>query len=52
MQTLSEFFRSVYALSCKDKSKRTLTEYNTAIQLAVEILDDPTPGTIGPHFWR
>ena len=46
MRTLAEFFRSVYASSCKDKSKRTLTEYNTAIQLAAELLDDPTPGTV------
>ena len=47
MRTLTEFFRSVYVPSCKDKSKRTLTEYNTAVKLAAEILDDPTPGTLG-----
>jgi len=47
MRTLAEFFRSVYVPSCKDKSKRTLTEYNTAIRLVAEILDDPVPGTLG-----
>jgi len=47
MQTLAEFYRKVYVPQCpRDRSWRTLSEYNSSVKLIVEIFDDPVPGTL------
>jgi integrase len=54
MQTLDRFYRSEFVPRFfAEKTRRTHSEYNTSIQLAVEILDNPNIGEInllGPCF--
>lgn len=43
MQTLDQFYRSVYApIFLHGKDKRTHSEYRRTLELVVDILDDPT----------
>jgi len=47
IQTLADFYRKVYVPQClKDRSWRTLKEYNSTVKFIVEIFDDPVPGTL------
>jgi len=50
MQTLTDFFRQVYVPTrLKDRSKRTRNEYQTTVNLVVEILENPSIPMLGMY---
>jgi len=47
MQTLRDFFERDFLRSLADRDRRTIAGYQQTVKLVVDVLDDPTPGTLG-----